>query len=355
MKRKLWAAWLLTALLLPWGALAQETFDGTVVAGETVAITAPFGGTVTALDIREGQLLEAGDAVVTLSTTKVWATQDGTVNGGFAQEGDSAEGTVLYLSPVSRYTISCTLSKAHEDVDTYYVELGEKVYIQCVKDGSHRAEGIVTGVSGSSYTVTTTAGEMYLQESAYIYRSPDYDADSCLGTGVVQRTAEVAVSGTGSILKMYVSDGDTVERGQLLFETVSGSLMGLSATGSPEVTADSAGVVTQVQCSLGQQVQQGATLAVLAPRSGYQVAFTIPEDLLSQVAVGDTVEIYFNWNEDKSQPATGQVTAISYVSDAQTQGSVSTEAMYTAYATFTPGDDVRLGMTVTVVPLSDET
>ena len=59
-------------------------------------------------------------------------------------------------------------------------------------------------------------------------------------------------------------------------------------------TSDSAGVVTQVQCSLGQQVQQGATLAVLAPRSGYQVAFTIPEDLLSQVAVGDTVEIYFN-------------------------------------------------------------
>lgn len=165
----------------------------------------------------------------------------------------------------------------------------------------------------------------------------------------------MAVSGTGSILKMYVSDGDTVERGQSLFETVSGSLMGLSATGSPEVTTDSAGVVTQVQCSLGQQVQQGATLAVLAPRSGYQVAFTIPEDLLSQVAVEDTVEIYFNWNEDKSQPATGQVTAISYVSDAQTQGSVSTEAMYTAYATFTPGDDVRLGMTVTVVPLSDET
>ena len=79
MKRKLWVAWLLTSLLLPWGALAQETFDGTVVAGETVAITAPFGGTVTALDIREGQLLEAGDAVVTLSTTKVWATQDGTV------------------------------------------------------------------------------------------------------------------------------------------------------------------------------------------------------------------------------------------------------------------------------------
>ena len=49
------------------------------------------------------------------------------------------------------------------------------------------------------------------------------------------------------------------------------------------------------------------------------------------------------------------MTAISYVSDAQTQGSVSTEAMYTAYATFTPEDDVRLGMTVMVVPLSDET
>lgn len=83
-----------SAPYIPWGALAQETFDGTVAAGETVAITAPFGGTVTALDIREGQLLEAGDAVVTLSTTKVWATQDGTVNGVFAQEGDSAEGVM---------------------------------------------------------------------------------------------------------------------------------------------------------------------------------------------------------------------------------------------------------------------
>lgn len=355
MKRKLWAAWLLTALLLPWGALAQETFDGSVVAGETVAVTAPFGGTVTALEIREGQLVSAGDTVATLSTTKVWATQDGTVSGVFAQEGDSAEGTVLYISPVSRYTIACTLSKAHEDVDTYYVELGEKVYIRCVKDGSHRAEGIITAVDGASYTVTTTAGEMYLQESAYIYRSPDYDTDSRLGTGVVQRAAEIAVSGTGSILKMYVSDGDTVERGQLLFETVTGSLAAMSSTGSAEIATDSAGVVTQVQCSLGQQVQQGAILAVLAPRSGYQIAFTIPEDLLGQVAVGDTVAIYFNWNEDKSQPAVGQVTSISYVSDQEEPDSVSSEAMYTGYATFTPGDEVRLGMTVTVVPLSDET
>lgn len=355
MKSKLWAACFMTALLLPWGALAQETFDGSVVAGETVAVTAPFGGTVEELEIQEGQLLAEGDAVVTLSTTKVWATQDGTVNGVFAQEGDSAEGTVLYLSPTSRYVISCTLSKAHEDVDTYYVELGEKVYIQCVKDGSHRAEGIITAVNGSSYTVTTTAGEMYLQESAYIYRSPDYDTDSRLGTGVVQRASEVAVSGTGSILKMYVSDGDTVERGQLLFETVTGTLAGLSTTGSAEIAADTAGVVTQVQCSLGQQVQQGATLAVLAPRSGYQIAFTIPEDLLGQVSVGDTVAIYFNWNDDKSQPATGQVTAISYVSDAAEQGSTSSEAMYTAYADFTPGEDVRLGMTVTVATLDDET
>ena len=354
MKCKLWAAGLLAALLLPWGALAQETFDGTVVAGETVALTAPFGGTVEELNIREGQLLTTGEAVATLSTTKVWATQDGTVHGVFAQEGDSAEGTVLYLTPVSRYTISCTLSKANESVDTLYVRLGEKVYIQCVKDGSHRAEGIITGVNGSSYTVTTTAGEMYLQESAYIYRSADYDTDSRLGTGVVERSQEVAVSGTGSILKMYVSDGDTVERGQLLFETVSGSLAEMTSTGSSTVTAQSAGVVTQVLASLGQQVQQGATLATLAPREGYQIAFSIPEDLLSQVSVGDTVQIYFNWNEDKSQPATGQVTAISYVSDAQTQESASSEAMYTGYADFTAGADVRLGMTVTVVPLDGQ-
>lgn len=354
MKCKRWAAWLAALLLLPGGAAAQETFDGTVIAGETVAITAPFGGTVADLEIREGQLLEVGEEVLTLSATKVWATLDGTVEGVFAQEGDGAEGTVLYIAPVNRYTLSCTLTKANEDVDTLYVRLGEKVYIQCTKDGSHKAEGIVTAVNGSSYTVQTTAGEMYLQESAYIYRSADYSTDSRLGTGVVQRTAEVVVSGSGSIVKLYVSDGDTVERGQLLFETVSGSLAGLDAASST-VTAQAAGVVTQVQAALGQQVQQGATLATLAPRSGYQVAFSIPEDLLSQVAVGDTVEIYFNWNDDKSQPAAGVITAISYVSDAEAQDGASSEAMYTGYAEFTPGDDVRLGMTVTVVSHSDQT
>lgn len=45
MKRKAWLT-VAAALLLPVTALAAETFDGTVVAGVTTDVTAPFGGTV---------------------------------------------------------------------------------------------------------------------------------------------------------------------------------------------------------------------------------------------------------------------------------------------------------------------
>lgn len=102
----------------------------------------------------------------------------------------------------------------------------ERVYISCTADGAHTAEGIITAASGTSYTVETTSGELLMEETVYIYRDEALTASSRLGRGTVSRTAETAVSGTGSIVKLHVQDGETVQRGQLLFETVTGSLDG---------------------------------------------------------------------------------------------------------------------------------
>lgn len=332
------------ALLLTAGsALAQEDFDGVVMAGESVSVTAPYGGTIKQMSLRTGQLLSANDAVAELQTTMVLATEDGTVRGVFAAAGDSADKTVMYLQPVSKYTISASISKAYSSADTKYVRIGETLYIKCAVDGSHRALGVVTAVNGSDYTVQTTGGELYMEETVYLYRSPDYTADTRVGSGTVSRTDALPVSGTGSILRLCVSDGDEVERGQLLFETVEGELDALAPSGSV-ILAGADGVVAEIKVQAGDKVQKGDTLLTLYKCDEYLLRFAIPEDMLATVKAGDRAEIAFSWDEQRAHICVGQVTEISYIGEASEAG----EVIYYGYISFVADSDVRIGMSATV-------
>ncbi len=335
---------LLCLPLLLGAALAEEQFDGQVVAGEAVSVTAPFGGTVKSIGLKQGAQVAVNDGILTLSTTRVLAPEDGTVRGVFAGEGDSAADTVMYLAPVSRYTVSASIGKAYNAEDTKFVILGETVYIRCSKDGSHQARGVITAVKGSSYTVQTTAGELYMEETVNLYRTADYAADQCIGTGTVTRTEALAISGQGSILKMHVQDGDAVERGQVLFETVEGTLGG-STWPDSTVRADVSGVVAEVMVKAGQQVSAGDVLMTVYQPESFRIRMSVPEDMLSAVSVGDEALIYFSWNEDKSAPCAGTVREISYVSEA----AEGDEPAYSVYVDFRADETVRLGMNVTVV------
>ena len=139
------AAFAAAMLMLPAFAFAQEDFDGSVVAGDTLTVTAPYGGTIQSISIREGALLKVGDTVATMKTTQVLAPEDGTVRGVFNEAGDALSGdTVLYLAPVSKYTLACTIDKAYPSIDNTYVRIGETVYLKCKPDGSHKAVGVIT-------------------------------------------------------------------------------------------------------------------------------------------------------------------------------------------------------------------
>ncbi|HNW86411.1 MAG TPA: HlyD family efflux transporter periplasmic adaptor subunit [Candidatus Limiplasma sp.] len=362
--KKLFALLATVALLTPAFALATEDFDGNVIAGDTVTVCAPYGGTVKSISLREGETLHVGDAIATMETTQVLAPEDGTVRGIFNIEGDALENsTVLYVAPVSKYTLSCSISKAYSTIDTKYVRIGEKVYIKCAADGSHKAEGVITAVDGSNYTVQTTAGELYMEETVYIYRSDSYTYKTRIGSGTVGRTAELAITGTGSLLKLHVKDGDTVERGQLLFETVSGTLDAMTTYGNT-LQSDVDGVIASVKVTAGQQVSKGDVLLTVYQPASYQIQFTVDEDLLSSVNVGDKVNIVFNWNEDSGTTYQGTVTGISYISDSSTDSSsgssasasgstTSSSTKYTGYIAFEADETVRLGMSVTVTTIDE--
>lgn len=223
------------AAMIPIGALGETVFAGEVTASNTQVIAAPFGGMVEKVSVRVGDSVKIGDPIAVVETTKVYAETDGTVSGVFASEGDSADGIktryggLVYIEPINRYTLSCSTEKAYNSSENRYIHIGESIYLKCTKDGSHQGRGIVTAIDEkdeSKYTVEVTGGEFYMGETVDIYRNSEYETASRIGRGTVGRTQAVAVNGTGSVLRIHVKPGDTVERGELLFETVTGTLDG---------------------------------------------------------------------------------------------------------------------------------
>ena len=357
-KKTLWAAALL-ALALPLAAQAETVFAGEVTAETTQVIAAPYGGLVEDMRVRVGDSVKIGDPIATLETTKTYASTDGTVSGVFAHEGDSADGVknqygaLVYIEPMNRFTLACSTEKGYNSSENRYIHIGESIYLKCTKDGSHQGRGIVTAINAedeSKYTVEVTGGEFYMGETVDIYRNSEYETASRIGRGTVGRTQAVAVNGTGSVLRIHVKPGDTVERGELLFETVTGTLDGLYAPDT-QVVSDVAGVVATVDASNGTSVEKDAKIATIYPSDDMQIKMVISEADLGDVSVGGKAEVEFNWDADSGKRFEGTISSISYLSEKPDEGSTSSgqqSAQYVAYVDFTPDETVRIGMTVIV-------
>jgi len=332
-------------LLIP-GLAAAEEFEGNVVATNTVLVTSPYGGSLESVLVREGQKIEVGDTIATMHTTQYYASEDGIIRGIFAEPGDavSSSEAVLYIGPANEYTISCTTNKAYASQDTKYVTVGETVYIVSVTDDSYSGVGIITEVNQESYTVQTTSGDFYLERNVYIYRSPDYETETRLGRGTVYRQDEMPIYGSGSLLKLYVENGETVTRGQLLFETVSGD-MAYDASQDGVITSDVSGVISSLNIAVGDTISKDSVLMTVIPTGDYEIEFLIGEDLLSSVYVGQDATIVFDWSEDVGEVLSGVVTHISYESETSTE---STETQFKGYISFSADDTVKQGMSVTI-------
>lgn len=336
----------LAALLLCGGAQARAEellFDGTVAATQTQSITAPFGGTVGALDMREGELVQTGDTLAQIQATKVFSPMDGTVRGISVQPGDSAAQTLFSIAPVSKFTITASVEKAYESVETMYVVPGERLYISCSKDGTHRAEGIVVAVDGMNFTVETDKGELYMEEKVYLYRSKDYDATTRVGYGAVARTEQVDVKGTGSLLALHVEEGEEVERGQLLFETVDGTFEAGQTTDT-SVCAQTAGVIAQIRVKAGDTVRQDDVIATMYVPEDFRIVISIPEDQVALVKAGDAARVTLYAQGEEGETLAGTVSEISYLTDEETG-----EIAYSAYIELETTQQLRLGMTASVV------
>ncbi|MBQ8072405.1 MAG: HlyD family efflux transporter periplasmic adaptor subunit [Clostridia bacterium] len=352
---KKYAALILIACLLASASLADTiSFSGTVEASTTKEIYAPVGGTVEEVPVKAGQEVTAETVIARIKTTKVYASEDGTITSVFGQVGDDAEnvtsqyGGVMYLEGNAVYTISASTSKAYEDKENYLVHSGETVYIASRNHTLNQGTGLVTSVDSSSFTVQISSGAYYVGDSFDIFRSADYTNASRIGRGTIARVAPVAITGSGSIVSFAVSAGDQVKRGQLLFETVDGTFDGLEMTGT-EIPAGVDGTIATLNVTQGSTVSKNSVVAVIYPKDAVWVTASVAETDLKDLQVGQNVLVELDWNQDQGATYTGRVEMISFLG---TTGGESTT--FPVYVSFLPDQNTRYGMTALVSTLEDE-
>ena len=102
--------------------------------------------------------------------------------------------------------------------------------------------GIIAGVciQLADYNVNVLSGDFLLGETISIFRGESTASADRIGRGEINRKNPTAVTGSGSIVSIAVQNGDTVKKGDLLFETLDGSFDGLYMSGT-QIAADVAG------------------------------------------------------------------------------------------------------------------
>lgn len=333
-------------------ATSGVSYSGTVAYGATRSITAPFGGTLGDYTLSVGDTVKVGEALFTLSTTKVYAPFDGIVHGVQAQPGDEAAavtdryGALLYMEPVGKYTISTTTANAYKNDSNNninrYLNEGETVYLRSSDDNERTGVGMITTVDGRSFTVEVKEGKLNVEDTVSIYRDAAYsNAERLASYAKVQRAASTAITAEGSVLKCLVTEGQSVKRGDLLFETVTGTLAGLQGV-SDTVATPADGTIVSVAKASGAAVNQNDVLATYYTQADLRVQFTVDEGDLDTIGAGAKVKVTFDALSAR-EALDGTIASVVSV-----PGEAGGDSKYTAYVQLADTTTLRDGMTVSV-------
>lgn len=317
---------LLLTLMLTASALA-EAYEGTTALLSTAVVTASASGIVQSLDVEVGSRVEAGEAMVSLKPERVFAAQDGSISLVNATEGDRIDGTLLELMPLERYLIYCTVSKAYQSAESTLVHSGETVYVRCTTDGSHRAVGVLTEIDGEEYRVLTLGGELYLGETVYLYRSDTFAASQRIGIGTVVSNEIQGYEAIGTVSCLLVDEGDEVERGQLLYEINGGT-----------IEAPVSGIVTAIEVSAGEAVDEDQTVAEIVPDGQVCVEIHVEETEASSFSRGQRVTLTQTFDASE-RTCGGTVIDSAWLAE---------DALYTVRILPDADTSLPLGMSVTV-------
>ena len=334
---------LLALAMLSGGALAETSYAGKIAAGETVRIQAPFTAAVERVGAETGDYVHSGDILFELATNKVYAPCDGTVQGVLAQEGDRLEDLALfyqgaiYIEPQVKNIIRAAAEIASSEKENKILHIGETVYLRRSSDSDRRTgTGRITELNGNGFTVEVLSGDLILDDSCYIYRSASYDYESRIGRGTVARNEPIAVNGTGTVLKLYAEDGQTVQKGDLLMETAPAN-----AAAESVICAPVDGILASSSVTLGATLSESQLAMEIWQQGAFIIQLNVDEYELPKFELGQKYTAALDCKPTSKYEAT--VAEIGYY-PVQETGS----AQYIVKFSFDNDDFVRPGMSVTL-------
>ena len=384
--KKLFACYIALMLaILPISAAMAETIMiyGTVINTQPQSVVCTADGTIQQVNVAVGDRVTSGTVIATVETNKVYATTDGTVY-IFGEAGDKVSditaqyGAVSYISPAQPYTITATATD-HNGLAVSVIP-GETVYLRCYRDSKHTGVGILAKLEKGKYTVVVTEGEFATGETISIYRDPTYADHSRIGRAQVTIADMVACHGDGYLVKFNVQNGATVEKGTLLYETITGSFVP-GSTQHDKIVSPTNGIVSAVYQKAGSQLSGAAAaptpvaaqttddkktsdkdsttntatpvsssttahlIAEIYPDSGLRVVAYAPESVLNEIHVNDTVYVRCQYIENMAEPVIGSVEKISRIPAPENS---DVEAQYAVFVTVSEKSSFYYGMNVVV-------
>lgn len=316
------------ALAMGGGALA-EVYEGCCVAATLVPVLAQSSGTLVQTNVVLGQQVSAGDVLTSVGVQRVFADRDGSV-ARIHRDGDSV---AVEVEPVEKYTVYCTVDGAYQSATSTLVHVGEEVYLRCTANGSHRAVGTITRLDGDEYRVEVTGGELYVGETVYLYRDTDFSTAQRVGIGTVVQSDVERYEAQGQSVEVCVSEGEAVQRGELLLTYAQGS--------SPQAVADVDGVVAEVLAEAGARVEEGQILYRIAAADALQAEIFVDEEAVAQFRSGARVTMVLASSADECT-LEGEVADVSYIAE---DGLYAVRIQPTGDSA---GTQLRLGMRVAV-------
>lgn len=299
---------LLAALALAVSPALAETYAGTTVASRTTALVSASGGVLESLSLLPGQSVAAGETVGSTRAEKVFAAWDGTVALCCADAGDAVDGTVLEISPTSRYTVYCTVDGAYSDPETELVHIGEQLYLRCTANGTHKAVGVVTSIDGAEYQVEVIGGELYVGEVVNLYRDADFSAARRVGVGTAVVAEPIEYSASGTLIELCVQEGEIIERGELLFTWAQAD--------STQIVSPAGGVVASVLVAPGDVLKIGQTVAELVQPGDVRIQVQLTAADAARIQFGDAAT-YIRADDPTETPRSAIVEGVSAIADGE--------------------------------------
>lgn len=340
----------LTMIISNCAAAESITVYGTVVSVESITVTCNVAGTVKQVNVQAGDHIEKDKLLAEIETTKIFAPVSGQIQvwgntSSSITELTEEYGAIAYIVPAETYSLKAAPKDAQGK--SIKVHSGQKVYLRGNKDGRHSGQGIVTKVDEKEYVVQVDQGSFAAKELVDIFTREDYSLVSRIGQAGIKLSDDIAVTGTGYIVRCHVASGDTVKKGDLLFETIEGNVMS-DTLDADQILSPETGTLALLSVSAGANVESGKAVAEIYPDDKLRVKALVPEGALSEIHIQDTVYILGQYQETTDEPIPGTVEKISLIPEKSDSGDTSFESYYAVYITVPDANALRYGMNVTV-------